>query len=340
MKKSIRAAGFLALSLSGISLAAQVCDPSMAPMGLTSTYTPGSGALLEWDAVPGSIGVQLQIDLPLGSTLSRRMVGFEQDQFAVPDVFLSPGTYTWRVQAACSTTPPYDVTPISASTSFAVGGGSSCPSTVTDIDGNVYNTVEIGSQCWMKENLKVEHFNNGDSIPTSLSSTAWSATTIGAFSIYDNIDFNRVTYGLLYNWFPVVDTRGLCPVGWHVPTDAEWTEMITLLDPTTCGSCFGETHSHFAGGLMKSTGTLSTGTGLWWAPNTGATNSSGFSGIPGGARSNMGLFYNQGFGGYWWSSSESAAFGGWFRVLVHEYANATRASFTKRDGLSVRCILD
>ena len=99
------AAGTISLSLS-----AQICDPATAPTGLNSTYTPSVGVLLEWNAVPGSIGVQLRVDLPSGSTINRRIIGAEVDQFSVPDALLAPGDYTWRVQAACSTIPPY-VTP-------------------------------------------------------------------------------------------------------------------------------------------------------------------------------------------------------------------------------------
>ena len=93
--------------------------------------------------------------------------------------------------------------------------------TVTDIDGNVYNTVTIGTQVWMKENLKVSKYRNGDPIPTNLTDAAWGAATTGAYSIYNNDAANNTTYGKLYNWYAVVDSRNLCPVGWHVPSDAE-----------------------------------------------------------------------------------------------------------------------
>ena len=314
--------------LSG-GLQAQVCDPSVAPSGLVSTYTTGSGALLEWDAVPGSVGVQVKVDLPSGSSINRRIVGPSVDQFFAPDAFLSPGTYTWRVQAACSTVPPYAVTPISASNSFTVGCGGSCPATVTDIDGNVYSTVEIGSQCWMAENLKVERYLNGDNIPTGLSDAAWQSTTSGAFAVYNNDAANKATYGLLYNWFAVDDARGLCPTGWHVPTDGEWTQLTYHLGG---GSV--------AGGQMKTTGTLEAGTGLWFAPNTSATNSSGFSGLPGGDRPISGAFFSQGLGGYWWSSSEYSTANAWYRLLYYYYGDAYRPNYYKQSGFSVRCLRD
>lgn len=317
------------LSLGSLSLSAQVCDPSTAPTGLTSTYTPGSGALLEWNAVPGSVGVQIKAISPSGSNVTRRIIGLERDQFLVPDALFTAGIYTWQVQAACSTTPPYSVTPISASNNFTVGGGVSCPATVTDIDGNVYNTVLIGSQCWTAENLKVERYRNGDNIPTGLSDSAWFVTTSGAFAVYDNVAANKATYGLLYNWFTTVDPRGLCPTGWHVPTDGEWTQLTDFLGG-----------DGVAGGPMKTTGTIELGTGLWYFPNTAATNSSGFSGLPGGYRNSNGGFNSRGNGGFWWSSSEGSPNFAWRRGLAYNNGSSDRYSNFKRLGFSVRCLRD
>ena len=331
---------------SGFFASAQVCDPSVAPTGLTTTYTPGTGVLLEWDAIPGSVGAQFKVVLPSGASFSRQIMGFEPGQFAVPDVVLSSGNYTWRVRAACSETMPYDLTPVSESHSFTIGGGSYCPATVTDIDGNVYNVVVIGDQCWTQENLKVERYRNGDSIPTGLSNSAWSETTSGAFAVSANVPANKLIYGLLYNWYAVDDPRGLCPTGWHVPTDAEWTQMITVLDPTACGTCTGNNHSIFAGGKMKTTGTLSAGTGLWQDPNTAATNNSGFSGLPSSHRNSGGLHSSVSLGltGYWWSSSPNLdATSPVFahkRYLRHDYGNAFRSSSYKQFGFSVRCLRD
>ncbi len=330
-----------AVCLSALSLNAQVCDPSTAPTGLVSTYTPGSGALLEWDAVPGSQGVLILAVNPAGLNESKRIQSFELGQFLIPESRLSPGTYTWQIQATCSTLRPFDLTPISASSTFTVGSASTCPATVTDIDGNVYSTVEIGSQCWTAENLKVERYRNGDNIPTGLSNGDWSLMTSGACALYNNVAENKDTYGLLYNWYAAVDPRGLCPTGWHVPTDEEWTELITVLDPSTCGSCAGSEHSLIAGGQMKATGTLEDGTGLWLAPNTAATNSSGFSGLPGGFRLYFGNFIFQGGNGNWWSSSEfSTLTDAFYRSLNSDNVEAFRFVNDKRTGYSVRCLQD
>lgn len=326
---------------------AQVCNPATVPTGLTSTYTPGTGVLLEWDAVPGSIGVQLKVDLPSGSSINKRVVSFERDQFFVPDAVLTDGSYTWRVQAACSTLPPYDVTPISAPNTFLVSSPGSCPATVTDLDGNVYSTVQIGSQCWTAENLKVERFNNGDGISTGLDNFTWgftsgTVTPPPAFAVRDNNAANKATYGLIYNWYAVNDSRGLCPIGWHVPTDAEWNTMITVLDPTTCSTCIGAA-STTAGGALKATGTLSAGTGLWLSPNFGATNSSGFDGLPNGWRGSDGSFGGtaNGFGYYWsateWATNPANALS---YLLTHSTATVSRLPFEKSWGYSVRCVKD
>ncbi len=307
---------------------AQVCNPANPPVNLISTYSPGLGALLQWDAIPGSIGVQIKATSPMGANVSRRIVGFERSQFVVPDALLEPGTYTWQVQAACSTVPPYNVTPISASDNFVVGG-TTCPASVTDVNGNSYQTILVGSQCWMRENLKTENYRNGNPIPTSLTNLEWQTTIAGAFAAYDNSASNKSTYGLLYNWHAVVDSRSICPDGWHIPSDDEWTTLTDEL-----GEFF------VSGGKMKSTGNLSAGTGLWQAPNTDATNSSGFSGHPGGFKALSGGYNLIGYNGYWWSSSHAFSTNAWIRELSYSFGSTTRSSGSKQIGYSVRCLKD
>jgi len=312
------------------ALQAQPCDPFVTPSGLSSTYTPGVGVLLEWDKVPTSDGWQIKATTPSGANVTRRLIGGGLDQYLIPDAVLSPGVYTWQVQAACSIIPPYSLTLISAVANFTVGSGSSCPATVTDIDGNVYPTVQIGTQCWTSENLKVERYRNGDAIPTGLSDGAWIATTSGASAVYNDVPANKGIYGLLYNWFTIVDPRGLCPTGWHVPTNGEWTQLTDFLGGTTV-----------AGGAMKTTGTLFEGTGLWESPNFAATNSSGFSALPGGFRYyGDGDYYDQGVYGCWWSSSEYSAANAWYLEVVYSDEFATRSSAFKQTGNSVRCLRD
>jgi uncharacterized protein (TIGR02145 family) len=204
-----------------------------------------------------------------------------------------------------------------------------CPGapTVTDVDGNSYNTVLIGTQCWTQSNLKVSKYRNGDNIPTGLSNTAWRNTTAGAYAIYNNDPVNDGMYGKLYNHYAVMDTRGLCPTGWHVPTDGEWTTLESFLGG-----------SSVAGGALKSTTTQPT-PGGWNSPNNRATNSSGFSAGPGGHRGFGGDFFDLGNFGYWWSSSLSGT-NAWPRLLNYMDGSIYRNFNYRSAGFSVRCLRD
>jgi uncharacterized protein (TIGR02145 family) len=214
--------------------------------------------------------------------------------------------------------------------SFSTGTpipGVRCPGTpsVTDIDGNLYHTVQIGTQCWTQSNLKVSKYKNGDNIPTGLSNSEWGSTTVGAYAINDNNSVNHGLYGKLYNHYAVMDARGLCPSGWHVPTDGEWTTLETFLGG-----------SSIAGGALKST-TIQPTPGSWLSPNVGATNSSGFSAGPGGRRYFNGVSVDVGNFGYWWSSSLSGTLA-WNRFLGYNNGNLNRASQNHKNGFSVRCL--
>ena len=198
---------------------------------------------------------------------------------------------------------------------------------VTDVDGNSYATVQIGTQCWTQSNLTVSKYRNGDNIPNITDGTQWSqmnSSNTGARCNYNNDANYGTTYGKLYNWYAVNDSRGLCPTGWHVPTDAEWTTLTTHLGGTSV-----------AGGKMKSTGTT-----LWLSPNTGATNSSGFTGLPGGYRVNAGGFTDVGNNGTWWSSSDAGSGLAWYRILYSSNADVYRNSIDYRFGFSIRCVRD
>lgn len=195
--------------------------------------------------------------------------------------------------------------------------------TVTDIDGNVYNTVTIGTQVWMAENLKTTKYNDGTSIPNVTDNTAWKNLATPGYCWYNNLATYKDTYGALYNWF-AVNTGKLAPTGWHVATDAEWTTLTTFLG--------GES---VAGGKLKETGTTH------WQINTGATNSSGFTALPGGIRYSGGLFVGVGYNGNWWSSTDYGAGDyAWIRYLYNDSAYVMRGYFYKLDGYSVRCVRD
>jgi len=230
------------------------------------------------------------------------------------------------ISASVSTNGGYTGAPI-----FTVGNG------VTDIDGNTYKTVKIGTQEWMAENLKVTRYRNGNPVPNVTNNTEWSGLTTGAWCYYNNDTTNNAIYGKLYNWHAVVDNQRICPTGWHVPTDVEWTSLMNFIDPIGPGG----DGSAFAGGMMKSTGTLQTRDGLWQHPNPEASNGSGFSGIPGGRRMQNGTFELFGYYGYWWSSSQhSITGGGWARNLSNGNTSLFRNRWNKGIGFSVRCIKD
>ncbi len=205
----------------------------------------------------------------------------------------------------------------------ATGNGVFVPGNgVMDIDGTVYTSIVINGQEWMQQNLAVSKYRNGDPILTGLDNATWSSTSSGAYAIYSNDAVNNTIYGKLYNWYAVNDSRGLCPIGWHVPSDAEWTTLETSLGG-----------SAVAGGKMK----LTTG---WNTPNTSATNSSGFTGLPGGYLGTNGTYGSIGLYGYWWSSSEFDSYGAWFLTVNYNFSNTARDTDSGRHGFSVRCVRD
>jgi uncharacterized protein (TIGR02145 family) len=196
--------------------------------------------------------------------------------------------------------------------------------TVTDYDGNVYNTVTIGTQIWMQGNLKVTHYRNGDAIPNVTIFSSWWNLATGAYCSYNNDVNNSTTYGNLYNWHVVKDSRNIAPTGWHVPTDAEWTTLTTYLG--------GE---NVAGGKLKETGT-----NHWISPNTGATNETGFTALGGGYRDNTGTFSAIGIDSFWWSSSENSPYGAWCRRIDNTSPSVNRLYSNESNGFSVRCLKD
>jgi uncharacterized protein (TIGR02145 family) len=234
---------------------------------------------------------------------------------------LTNGTaYTFTVVATNS------VGNSAASTASTVVTPNVCPtSTITDIDGNLYNTVIIDNQCWMSENLKTSRYRNGGSIPYVVGNTDWQALTTGAWSNYNHDAVNDPIYGKLYNWYTTLGDT-LCPAGWGVPTDAEWTTLTTYLG--------GES---VAGGKMKSVGTA-----YWNSPNTGATNESGFSALPGGSRDNDGSFFNISYNAYFWSATEYDINYAWIRNLYYNNGSVIRNYYLnyKSVGASVRCLRD
>ena len=195
--------------------------------------------------------------------------------------------------------------------------------TVSDNDGNVYRTITIGTQVWMAENLKTTKYRNGDAIPNVTVNSSWKALTTGAYCWYNNDAATyKADYGALYNWYAVSDSRNISPVGWHVPTKAEWTLLTDYLGGISV-----------AGGKLKETGTSH-----WLTPNTDATNSSGFAALPGGSRFySAGAFADLGNYGGWWSNDVT---GTWIAELYSGYASIIANQDFAQDGFSVRCVRD
>ncbi|MBE0663814.1 MAG: T9SS type A sorting domain-containing protein [Bacteroidales bacterium] len=194
----------------------------------------------------------------------------------------------------------------------------------TDEDENNYSVVTIGTQTWMAKNMKTTTYNNGNGIPLVTDRDEWRDLNTAAYCWYENDEaFFGVSYGALYNWF-AVNTGMLCPTGWHVPTDADWTILTDFLGG-----------DGIAGGKLKETGIFH-----WEDPNTGATNESGFTALPGGIRKDNGNFEAVNEEGSWWSASQSGGDDAWFRLLASENEGVERDDDEKISGLSVRCIKD
>lgn len=195
---------------------------------------------------------------------------------------------------------------------------------VNDVSGNVYDTINIGSQVWLKQNLKTTKYRNGDAIPNVTGNTIWSGLTTGAYCDYANTPSNSTSYGRLYNWYTVNDSRKICPTGYHVPTDAEWTTLETYLGGSSA-----------AGGKLKEIGLSH-----WLSPNTGATNSTGFTALPGGYRDFDGTYSVIGSDGLWWSSTENSSTSVWYRSIDFNYSTLFKYDYYKIVGFSVRCLKD
>jgi len=201
---------------------------------------------------------------------------------------------------------------------------------LTDIEGNTYKTVQIGTQIWMSENLKTTRYIDNSSIPLVLDNAEWTNLLTPGYCWYNNSEnANKSVYGALYNWY-TVNTGKLCPAGWHVPNKEEWLKLLTFINDD--------------GGKLKETGMAH-----WHFPNAGATNSSGFTALPGGFRTPDGVFYSIREAGFWWSSSECTecdafpewnfndswnfSLGAWSKGYGNQHDN-------KSFGFSIRCIKD
>ena len=195
---------------------------------------------------------------------------------------------------------------------------------LTDKDGNVYTSVIIGTQEWMVENLKTTKYNDGTDIPLVTDDYEWGDLTTDAYCWYNkDAATYKTPYGALYNWY-AVNTGKLCPTGWHVPTDAEWTTLTDYLGGRAV-----------AGGKLKETGNTH-----WNILNTDATNETGFTALPGGDRVSNGTFYYIGLNGFWWSATEYNTNSACSRLMESSVSNVSGGYHGKELGFSVRCVKD
>ena len=201
-----------------------------------------------------------------------------------------------------------------------------CGEGATDIDGNTYQSVIIGTQEWMVENLKAFKYNDGIAIPNVTGNTEWQALSTGAWSHYDN-QYDTI-YGKLYNWY-AVETSKLCPTGWHVPTNEEWTVLTDYLGRNG--------HSGTEGTALKATSGWYIG---GWFSGENGTDDYGWLGLPGGYRGTNGVFDAIGYLGNWWSSSQANAYDAWSRYLVGNDVSVYGLQHSEGSGYSVRCLRD
>jgi uncharacterized protein (TIGR02145 family) len=224
-------------------------------------------------------------------------------------------------QVACIDNPNINFTSIGT----PIGKLGDC---IKDVDGNTYKTVTIGTQTWMAENLKTSKYSDRTAIPNVKDDSEWSNLTKGAWAYYSNDPTNNAKYGKLYNWYsisPITNgNKNICPSGWHIPNDNEWTVLADYLGG-----------SNISGDKLKEVGTTS-----WNNLNEYSTNTSLFTGLPGGRRYDLGDYYNIGNEAYWWSSSEDETDYAWSHGLDDDPGNTYKSDYNKKNGFSIRCIKD
>jgi len=284
-----------------------------APTGVTATAGNGQVSI-SWSPVSGATSYNIYWSTATGvtKTTGTKITGATS---SYTHTGLTNGTTYYHVVTAVN----------SYGESSESSQVSETPLTVGDVDNNVYNTVTIGTQIWFKENLKVTRYRNGDTIGTTAATKDISGETSPKYQwAYNGDEGNVATYGRLYTWYAATDSRAVCPTGWHVPTNAEWTTLEDYLGG-----------SSVAGGKMKEAGTTH-----WDSPNTSADNSSGFTALPGGSRFSDGSFSYMGYYGYWWSATEGSASGAWTYGLYYSIGYVNHDSIDKYRGFSIRCVRD
>ena len=303
--------GYNACGVSTVTMITASTNPPPNPP-LAGTHVPSSSQIVwNWNQSSGASGYKwntindYSTATDMGTATSKTETG------------LNCGTlytrYVWAYNS-CGTSTPTTITQTTANCL--------CGQPITDArDGKSYNTVLIGAQCWMAQNLNIGTRINGSQVQTN--------NQVIEKYCFGDLESNCDIYGGLYQWDEAMQyvttagVQGICPAGWHLPTDAEWTTLTTFLG--------GES---VAGGKMKETGTTH-----WSSPNTGATNTSGFTALPGGNRGSNGSFYGLTYYAYFWSSSESSSSNAWYRILYYN-SETVGQGYTKSPGFSGRCLKD
>ena len=284
----------------------------------TTFATMAQSVGINADGSAANASAMLDVSSNTKGFLPPRMTGAQRNAIASP---VPAGLLVWCTDCGISG----EIQVYNGTTWTNMIGGTATTATTTT------TSVTIGTQVWSTINLDVTTYSDGTPIPQVTEPTAWAALTTGAWCYYNNESANGTTYGKLYNWYAVAgihDTdaatpnKVLAPTGWHVPTYDEWNTLTTFLGETSV-----------AGGKMKATT-------LWTTPNTGATNESGFTGLPGGCRDNVGIFLIIGSYGFWWSSTQYYGTYAWNRGLKYYNGNADSGDNNMEYGFSVRCLRD
>ncbi len=313
----------LLLTIFILMLTNSCVDPSLVPVVQTKSLTAITATSATcWGNVPSNPGSEVSKRGVCWNTKSNPTIKNSKDT-----TIAGTGNFSVAMTGLAMQTTYYVRCYATNKSGTAYGNELTFKTLLADYDGNIYRTVTIGSQVWMAENLKVTKYRNGNTIANVTDPTTWSSLTSAAYCSYNNSSTNKATYGNLYNWSVVSDSRNIAPTGWHVPTKAEWTTLITYLG-----------NVNIVGDLLKETGNTH-----WTGTYTGATNTSDFTALPGGyiaLKNNVYGFYGIGTDGQWWSDTEVDTSNAWKISLTNTSGQTITESGVKQNGLSIRCIKD
>jgi uncharacterized protein (TIGR02145 family) len=324
------------------------CEKETEPENIAPSVqitSPNNGDLIEFG---DTVLISANASDPDGSV---RDVQFYLNGVKDTTLYTTPYTYEWFTIE--DNTGSYEITAIAVDNNGADDVDKITISlneigTVTDYDGNIYKWSRIGDQKWMIENLKSTHYADGTEIPLVESAFGWDnlSDSDKGYCYFENTSSNNDVYGSLYNWAAVMngenssdsipsEVQGVCPTGWHLPSDSEWQELELYLEMELEEVDNIGWRGFNQGGMLKETGDEH-----WDSPNTGATNTVGFTALPSGYRVYYGTFNELGFGAYYWSATEFNSTYSWQRYLHADSKSVGRKMELKNSGFSVRCVED